>query len=277
MKINRFNSRRAAIVYFLTLTSTVFLSYGYFAGITGRTKKNGFTEGCMCHSKIPFTNVTVTISGPDTVGTGETVNFLIRITGGPLVRGGTNIAVSRGTLNLISGSGLRKIDDELTHELPKGPSQGAVSFQFSYTAPSSEGRDTIFANGNSVNFDMLPYNDNWNFAESKILTVRKPIGINIISGSTVKEFSLWQNYPNPFNPSTKIKFDIPSNVKSKTSNVRIVVYNFLGESVATLVDKQMQPGSYEVDFDGNNLSSGTYFYRIEAGDFSDSKKMLLIK
>ncbi len=85
-------------------------------------------------------------------------------------------------------------------------------------------------------------------------------------------FSLYQNYPNPFNPSTKIKFVIP-----KSSFVSLKVYDILGREVATLLNEEKHPGSYEVEFDGSNLSSGIYFYRLQARDFSDTKKFILLK
>lgn len=107
-------------------------------------------------------------------------------------------------------------------------------------------------------------------------TTLSPVGI-IFNNEIPKDFSLSQNYPNPFNPSTKIKFDIPSNVKSQTANVNLVLYDLLGRVVATLVNQSLQPGKYEVEFDGSNLSSGTYFYRIQAGTFTDIKKMILLR
>lgn len=85
-------------------------------------------------------------------------------------------------------------------------------------------------------------------------------------------FALDQNYPNPFNPSTTIKFAIP-----QQSNVTLKVYNMLGQEVATLVNEQMNAGSYNVDFDASSLSSGIYFYSIQAGQFNVTKKMMLIK
>jgi len=86
------------------------------------------------------------------------------------------------------------------------------------------------------------------------------------------EFALNQNYPNPFNPSTTINFAI-----GKASNVKLTVYNILGQKVATLVDNFMNTGAYEVKFNANHLSSGVYFYTIEAGDFRVNKKMMLLK
>ena len=89
---------------------------------------------------------------------------------------------------------------------------------------------------------------------------------------TPKEFVLEQNYPNPFNPSTKIKFAL-----SKAEVVKIEIYNTLGQGLETLLNEHMKAGQYEVEFNGSNLSSGIYFYQIEAGDFQDVKKMVLIK
>ena len=86
------------------------------------------------------------------------------------------------------------------------------------------------------------------------------------------EFALFQNYPNPFNPTTNIKFDLP-----KESNVTLKVYNILGEEVATLVNKVMPAGHQVVTFDASRLASGMYIYRIEAGNFVQVKKMLLMK
>ncbi len=104
------------------------------------------------------------------------------------------------------------------------------------------------------------------------------------------EFSLLQNYPNPFNPSTKIKYSIPTPPQPSPSQgegvregliVSLKVYDILGREVTTLVNKQQQPGTYEVEFgqvsSNRHLVSGTYFYRIQIGEFAKTKKMLLLK
>ncbi len=97
-----------------------------------------------------------------------------------------------------------------------------------------------------------------------------PIGI--ISNSTPVAYSLSQNYPNPFNPSTKIDFSI-----AKSMSVRIIIYDVLGRAVRTLLDEKRQAGSYSVEFDAKNLSSGVYFYKLTSGDYADVKKMVIIK
>jgi hypothetical protein len=86
------------------------------------------------------------------------------------------------------------------------------------------------------------------------------------------KFDLSQNYPNPFNPSTVIKFSIPSN-----ELVSLKIYNVLGKEVATLVNKTMSAGNYEVNFDASNLATGMYVYQITAGNFVSAKKMMLLK
>jgi hypothetical protein len=91
------------------------------------------------------------------------------------------------------------------------------------------------------------------------------------------EYSLSQNYPNPFNPTTKIKYSIPSNVKREMSNILLKVYDVLGNEVATLINEEKPAGSYEVEFNGSKMSSGVYFYQIKAGNFIDTKKMVLMK
>ncbi len=86
------------------------------------------------------------------------------------------------------------------------------------------------------------------------------------------EFLLHQNYPNPFNPSTKIEFKIP-----EAGLVNLKVYDILGSEVATLVNEVKPVGSYEVEFDASTLASGIYFYRIQSGNFIETKKMVLLK
>ncbi len=91
-------------------------------------------------------------------------------------------------------------------------------------------------------------------------------------GSLPMEFRLEQNYPNPFNPVTAIKYSL-----ARKEQVRLEVYNTVGQKVKTLVNRQQGPGHYSVSFDGGNLASGIYYYRLTAGDFREYKKMVLMK
>jgi lysophospholipase L1-like esterase len=101
--------------------------------------------------------------------------------------------------------------------------------------------------------------------------------VNDNSNNLPSEFVLNQNYPNPFNPTTTIKYSISLKVKSETSNVKLIVYDVLGREVTTLVNEAQTAGNYEVNFNGNGLSSGIYFYQIKAGNFVQTKKMILVK
>jgi hypothetical protein len=98
-----------------------------------------------------------------------------------------------------------------------------------------------------------------------------------ISNGSPNDFVLMQNYPNPFNPSTKVRFNLPSNVNGQMSNVILKVYDILGNEVATLVNEEKPAGSYEVEFNADNLSSGVYIYRIQTADYTDTKKMILLR
>jgi len=111
---------------------------------------------------------------------------------------------------------------------------------------------------------------------SGVITVEQPVSV---SGNelSVNKFELNQNYPNPFNPSTTIRYSIPSD-----GFVKLSVFNTLGEEVRTLVNEFKEAGSYEINFSaiGGNaaeLSSGIYFYKLQAGDFVQTKKMILMK
>ena len=86
------------------------------------------------------------------------------------------------------------------------------------------------------------------------------------------EYKLYQNYPNPFNPVTTIKYDIV-----KSQDVKLAVYDILGREVATLVNASQQPGSYEVSWDASNFASGIYFYTLTSGNFTTTKKLILLK
>jgi hypothetical protein len=98
------------------------------------------------------------------------------------------------------------------------------------------------------------------------------VGVRNISTEVPSAYSLKQNYPNPFNPSTNIRYSVPKN-----GMVKLAVFDALGREVHTLVNESLQPGTYETSFNGSALTSGVYFYKLTSGDFSETKRMLLIK
>jgi len=109
----------------------------------------------------------------------------------------------------------------------------------------------VYAKINGVEYGVLAVDDNAN---------------------SINDFQLYQNYPNPFNPTTTITYQIP-----QTEFITLKVYDILGREVATLVNEEKPAGSYEVQFTGNGLTSGIYFYQLKVGVFTEAKKMILLR
>jgi len=120
-----------------------------------------------------------------------------------------------------------------------------------------------------LNFDFEIKSDGWTYWKDSAQII---ITETEESKSQVITYNLEQNYPNPFNPATTIKFQIPS-----MSLVTLKIYDVLGREVKILINEEKAAGRYETEFDASNLSSGIYFYQLRAGNFADSKKMVLIK
>ena len=117
---------------------------------------------------------------------------------------------------------------------------------------------------------MLP-NEEAYIAEFYYQTMSFPV-VGVEDEIVVNNFTLEQNYPNPFNPSTSIKYTL-----AEQSPVSLKVYDILGNEVATLVNTTQDVGAYNVNFDASNLASGLYMYTLQAGDFTSTKKMMLLK
>jgi PKD repeat protein len=118
--------------------------------------------------------------------------------------------------------------------------------------------------------------------QNLVYLVRHAVGINVISSTVPNEFKLFQNYPNPFNPVTRIRFEIPLGLsfpKAFIGNprVQLIIYDILGKEIVILVNESIQPGTYEVTLDGSNYSSGIYFYKLFTSDFTDTKRLVLLK
>ena len=103
--------------------------------------------------------------------------------------------------------------------------------------------------------------------------INDSVNVGINEGQQIaNEFSLSQNYPNPFNPTTDFRFQI-----AEFRFVSLKVFDILGKEIATLVNKDLQPENYSIPWDASNLPSGMYFYRLTAGSFSETKKLMLMK
>jgi hypothetical protein len=96
--------------------------------------------------------------------------------------------------------------------------------------------------------------------------------LSIASSPVVTAYALEQNFPNPFNPSTTIQYALPN-----AGDVRLTVFNVLGQEAATLVNENKPAGTYSVQFDASRLASGLYFYRLQAGSYVEMKKLVLLK
>jgi len=102
-----------------------------------------------------------------------------------------------------------------------------------------------------------------------------PIGIQPISTEIPQTFELFQNYPNPFNPTTKIRFQIP--LRNGRDRILLKIYDALGREIETLVNEQLNPGTYEIDWNASKFSSGVYFYSLTGGTFTQTRKMVVLK
>jgi hypothetical protein len=275
---------------FNLLFTAVFLSVIIYAninestGIIGLTLRDG-GDGCACHALEPSAMVHVWIEGPDTVVVSDTVDYKIFMTGGPAVKGGFNVAVDYGvvdsadtlsqTLPFYAGG------EQLTHTMPNTFVNDTIVWNFRYTAPGIIVVDTIYSVANSVNGDGNPIpGDEWNFgANFHVVVIDNPVTVE--DEISAVQFHLSQNYPNPFNPSTTIKYTIQSSViasgTKQSQLVTLKVYDILGNEVATLVNEEKPAGNYQFKFDAANLPSGIYFYRIQTNNFTQIKKMVLLK
>jgi len=293
---------------FNLLFTVVFLSVIIYAninesdGIIGLTLRDG-GDGCACHDLETSEMVRVWIEGPDTVIVSDTVDYKIFMTGGPAVEGGFNVAVYYGVVDsadtLTQTLPFFKGGEQLTHTMPNPFVNDTVVWDFKYAAPDSMVVDTIYSVANSVNGDGNPIpGDEWNFGPNfPVVVIDNPVTVE--DEISPVQFHLSQNYPNPFsarggsayggNPGTKIRFTIPNvdqfsgslNKIDQTSNsvynVQLKVYDILGNEVASLVNEEKQAGVYEVEFNANGLSSGIYFYKLQTNEFTQTKKMILLK
>ncbi len=139
----------------------------------------------------------------------------------------------------------------------------------------AEGEYTVVAT--KVKFESMSQNISMNTTSGMTQNLNMQLNNTLTSNdepeaSLPTGFSLGNNYPNPFNPSTTIEFSLP-----KSSFVNLKVYNAIGQEVASLVSRQMEAGKYSIDFNAEKLNSGIYFYKIEAGNFTETRKMVLLK
>ena len=252
------------ILIFIIFTYNISDLYSYPNGFTGGTKNTPNTVGCgSCHALNSA--ITAVITGPDTVIAGQIYTFTLTITNsggsGDL---GVDIAAKTGSLSIIASQQLKVMGTELVHQNGGIPFSSPKIITFSYTAPGIIGADTLFATVDRG------HSGRWNFAPNKGVIVKLATGI--VNNEIPVRFYLSQNFPNPFNPVTKINYGV-----AKATNVSVKVFDLLGKEVATLVNEYQASGNYFTTFDATLYTTGIYYYRIQAGDFTEVRKMSLIK
>jgi len=252
--------------------------------LIGGTELNG--NGCVCHTVERDFSVDVWVEGPDTLIVGEMGLYKMYLAGGPAEAGGYNVAGRFGEMVLVDSFSVQHpmAMNELTQafSLPFPSPQDTIFWEFGYLASDSSMIDTIYSCGLSLVWDTIPDPlDRWNFGPKFPLTILQVTTVESEPNGLPENFFLSQNYPNPFNPSTKIKFTIPSVViASETKQSQLVtlkVFDILGNEVAILINEEKLAGIYEVVFDASQYPSGIYFYRLQAGSFVETKKMVLMK
>jgi hypothetical protein len=259
-------------VFFLLviITSSVYL-YASSSGFTNRTRKTSLSGCGGCHGGNPTNDVTVSITGPDSVTVSQTATYTLTITKASKTGAGFDIATRRGVLAPVS-AGMILSGTELTQSSDRSMTSGTISLQFNYTAPSTTGTDSLFATGLATNSDASTSGDDWNWAPEKKIIVRNSVGIQNINSEIPSSFKLEQNFPNPFNPSTKIRFSLP-----ESSFAKLTVYDVSGKVIDNAFNGKLNAGVYEYQLNASNLSTGIYFYTLSAGSNVITKKMILTK
>ena len=132
-----------------------------------------------------------------------------------------------------------------------------------YQINGTLGQSLIGSVGSSNNMNLIGF---WYTTEGFVTDIQEE------QNPLPTEYFLSQNYPNPFNPATKIQYGVKERI-----DIKIVIFNAIGEEILLLLKELKEPGSYEIEFNASTLPSGVYFYRLQAGDFVQTRKMILLK
>jgi hypothetical protein len=198
-----------------------------------------------------------------TLGTGSSngVNYYVyalAVVGNEVVVGGTFSSAGGVSANYVARFNTQT---NTWSTLGTGSSNGVNYYVYALAVVGSE----VYVGGGFTQAGGVSANRvaRWNSGTSRV---------EQLSPTAPKTFLLEQNYPNPFNPSTTIRYQLPV-----ASEVKLEVYDVLGKKIATLVNERQSAGSYQVVWNASGLSSGTYFYRLQAGTFVETKKMIMVK
>ena len=190
---------------------------------------------------------------------------------------GNNIDLKWKTITEVNNYGFEIQKSEVSSQNSEFETVGFVDGHGNSNSPKEYSFTDESITSGTYKYRLKQINNDGTFEYSDIVEV---------SISVPENFSLEQNYPNPFNPTTKIRYTIaPANLTKGEASVgtsfmkfvTLKVYNALGEEIAALVNEQKPAGSYEVEFDASELSSGIYFYELTAGSFTATKKLILLR
>jgi len=275
-----FNFRYRGITYTQAwICTNGFITLGT-GGSTNFTNNLCTTTANELNTLCPFwDDLNTTVSGNiqyTTQGTTPNRIFIVQYTNVGYFSGSGNVTFQAKLYESQScGGNNDKIEFIYGPAVPNGGATGSIGLNYSPGGAPNIVSATPGANCSSTTFstsacnDAVPYNQ---VSGTVYQFVDCPVGIGHNGSVVPSVYSLAQNYPNPFNPTTTINFGIP-----KAGLVKLVVYDILGRVVSTLVNERKDAGMYNVAFDASNISSGVYFYKVEAGDFSSIKKMVLVK
>jgi aminopeptidase N len=185
-----------------------------------------------------------------------------------------------GWSKTLLGGNQYKVNLNITQAINLNPPFFTMPVQIRINTSSNDTIVTVINDQQSQDFEIVVTGEPSSIVfdpENNILKNTVNIVTNIGNQNQAEVFSLEQNFPNPFNPNTKIKFSIPSETPSLMKLVQLKVFDVLGEEVATLINKEFEAGNYEIDFIADNLPSGIYYYTLSTGNFTETKKMLLLK
>lgn len=179
----------------------------------------------------------------------------------------TNFSFTPATLNITAGDTVRWTNVLGNHNVVADDN----SFTSGPVAPAPWEYSHIFTTAGNNPYYCALHGGPGGQGMSGVIIVENPVGVPV-DELIADKFELQQNYPNPFNPTTSISFSIPSSAFTS-----LKVYDIIGNEVATLVNEEKTAGNYEVRFNASSLTSGTYFYKLSAGSFTEVKKMILLK
>lgn len=253
--------------FFIVISFGIIIYAGidYSTGITGTTQKNG--DGCVCHSLNPDSVVWVRIEGPDTLLQGQIAQYVIKLSGGPAVAGGFNIAAFSGFLDPADAT-VQKIGDELTQTSAAAFVDSIVTWTFYYTSQMMNYTDTLYSVANSVNGDGIPNSaDRWNFGVKFPVVVLDVIPVELTSflaeqtntGIMLK----WITASELNNSGFEIE-------RASSRQVRTLPSQEEWEKIGYVEGNGTTTEISYYSFEDNSLSAGNYQYRLKQIDFDGS-------